>query len=148
MQLQEFDLKIVHISGANNYFADILSRNPAGLSQESRDLVMKPNEVLVGKVNLGTDRTLTKELGNLSEHQHGDPVLVKIREELARNPIKLQGEYMIRNNILYCKNDRTHPYWRAMLPNQLEHRVIEYVHTLLGHQGTISVCYKYRNHCT
>jgi hypothetical protein len=56
MQLQEYDLRIVHISGANNLFADTLSRNPIGLSQETRDLVMKPSEIFVAKVDLGTDR--------------------------------------------------------------------------------------------
>jgi hypothetical protein len=95
MQLQEYDLQIEHISGANNFSADTLGRNPIGLSQESRDLVMKPTEV-----NLATDRTLINELGNLSKHQLRDPVLLKIREELASHPMKLQGKYMIRDNIL------------------------------------------------
>jgi hypothetical protein len=136
MQFQDYDLKMVHIKGTDNFFADILSHNPVGLSQESRDLVMKPSEILVAKVDLGTDRTLMKELGNLSERQLGDPVLIKIREELERSPIKLQGRYIIRDNVLYCKYDRTYSYWRAMIPNQLEHQVIRYVHTLLRHQGT------------
>jgi hypothetical protein len=136
MQLQEFDLKIVHFSGANNHFADVLSRNPIGLNQESRDLVLRPNEVYVRKVNLGTDKTLMKELGKLSEHQKGDPVLMKIRDELVKTPLKLQDKYKINDDVLYCKNDRTYPYWRAMIPNQLEHRVIGYVRTLSGHQGT------------
>jgi hypothetical protein len=77
-----------------------------------------------------------KELGKLSEHQRGDPVLEKKRDELGSNPIKLQGKYMIKNDILYCKNAKIYPYWRAMLPKQLEHRVIEYVHMLSRHQGT------------
>jgi hypothetical protein len=136
MQLQEYDLKIVHIKGTDNFFADTLSRNPIGLSQESRDLMMKPRELFVAKVDLGTDRTLKKELGNLSEHQLGDLNLRKLREEVEKDPTKLEGKYMIRNNILYCKNDRTHQYWRVMLPSQLEQRVIRYAHTLLGHQGT------------
>jgi hypothetical protein len=38
MQLQEYDLKIVHIKGTENFFADTLSRNPE-LNRESRDLV-------------------------------------------------------------------------------------------------------------
>jgi hypothetical protein len=136
MQLQEYDLKIVHIKGTDNFFADTLSRYPIGLSQESRDIALKPREIFVAKVNLGTDKKLMKELGNLSEHQRGDPVLMRIREELEKNPINLQDKYMTRNDVLYCKNDRAHPYWRIMLPNKLEYRVIEYVHTLLGHQGT------------
>jgi transposase InsO family protein len=135
MQLQENDLKIVHIKGTENFSADTLSRNPVGLSPKSLDLVMKPKGIFVAAVDLGTDKTLMKELGKLSEQQLGDPVLLKIREELERNPSKLQGRYMIRN-ILYCKNDRTHPYWRAMLPSQLGNLVIHYVHTVLGHPGT------------
>jgi hypothetical protein len=110
MQLQEYDLKIVPIKGTENFFADIQSRNQVGLSQENRDLVMKPSEILMAKVDLGTDRTLVRELGNLSEHQLGDPVLIKIPEELERNPIKLHGRCMIRDNTLYCKNERTHTY--------------------------------------
>jgi hypothetical protein len=136
MQLQEYDLKIEHIKGTENFFADALSRNPIGLSQESRDMVMKPRELCVAKLDLGTDKKLMKELSNLLEHQLGDPVLTKIREELERDPIKLKDKYMIRDNVLYCKDDRAYLYWRAMLPNKLEYRVIQYVHTLLGHQGT------------
>jgi hypothetical protein len=33
MQLQEYDLKVEHISGVNNFFADILSRNLVGLDK-------------------------------------------------------------------------------------------------------------------
>jgi hypothetical protein len=35
--MQEYDIKIVHIKGSDDYFADMLSRHPTGLSQESRD---------------------------------------------------------------------------------------------------------------
>jgi hypothetical protein len=45
---------------------------------------MKPREIFVAAVDLGTDKTLMKELGKLSEHQLGDPVLLKIREELEK----------------------------------------------------------------
>jgi transposase InsO family protein len=40
---------------------------------------------------------------------------------------------MIRDQVLYCKDNTTHPYWRAILHRQLEYRVINYVHTFLGH---------------
>jgi hypothetical protein len=40
----------------------------------------------VAEVDLGTDKTLMKELGKLSKHQLGSPVLIKIPEELERNP--------------------------------------------------------------
>jgi hypothetical protein len=44
MRLQVYDLNIVHIKGTDNYFADMLSRHPIGLIQESRDLALKPRE--------------------------------------------------------------------------------------------------------
>jgi hypothetical protein len=46
MQLQEYDLKVLPISGANNFFADTLSRNPVGLNKESQDLMRKPKRDL------------------------------------------------------------------------------------------------------
>jgi hypothetical protein len=32
MQLQEYDLKIMHMKGSDNFFADTPSRNPKGLN--------------------------------------------------------------------------------------------------------------------
>jgi hypothetical protein len=54
--------------------------------------VIKSREIFVAAADLGTEETLMKELGKLSEQQLGDPILIKIREELERNPSKLQGE--------------------------------------------------------
>jgi hypothetical protein len=142
MQLQEYDLNIVHISGANNFFADILSRNPVGLDKESLDFVRNSKEIFVGKINLGVDLTVKKELGSLAKHQSSDQLLVKIREQLERDPSAYTGRYMLRNDVLYCKDDRMHPYWRTMLPINLEYRVIKYVHTMLGHQGTDKCMYQ------
>jgi hypothetical protein len=51
-------------------------------------------------------------------------------------PVQLQSKKIIINEVLYCKDDRTHVYWRPLLPRNLEHRVIDFVLTLLGHQGT------------
>jgi hypothetical protein len=51
-------------------------------------------------------------------------------------PVQLQSKKIIINEVLYCKGDRTHLYWRPLLPRNLEHRAIDYVLTLLGHQGT------------
>jgi hypothetical protein len=118
MQLQEYDLKVVHISGANNFFADTLSRNPVGLNKESRHLVSKPKEIFVAKIDLGINKALLKELDSLAKHQLSDPVLAKIWEDLEKGCSTYKGRYMIRNHILHCKDNRTHLYWRAMLPKQ------------------------------
>jgi hypothetical protein len=134
MQIQEYDLKVEHIRGINNFFTDILSRNPVGLDKGS--LARKHRELLVAKIHFGVDNTLLKELGNLSQDQILDPALIKIHEQLERDPSVCKGKYMIRDHVLLCRNDRMQPYWRVMLPRNLEYRVIEYVHTLSGHKGT------------
>jgi hypothetical protein len=142
MQLQEYDLNVVHISGANNFFADTLSRNPVGLSRESHDTVRNPKEIFVGKINLDIDQTVKKELGNLAKHQSSDPLLAKIRESLEEDPSSSNEKYMLRDDILYCKDSKMHPYWRVVLPKNLEYKVIEFVHALLGHQGTDKCMYE------
>jgi hypothetical protein len=136
MQLQEYNLNVIHISGANNFLADALSRNPTGLREEDRGLVRKPREILIAKIDLLVDKNLKKELDNLDQHQSSDPKLRELRTRLERDPATVNDRYLLKNDILYSKNDKAHPYWRAILPRNLEYRVIEYVHTLLGHQGT------------
>jgi hypothetical protein len=47
VQLQEYDLEIRHIKGVQNNLADILSRNPSGMTEErTRDLI-RPDQVMV-----------------------------------------------------------------------------------------------------
>jgi hypothetical protein len=104
--------------------------------------VRNPREIFVAKLDLGIDKTLLKELGSLAKHQLADPVLAKIREKLESDLGKIKERYMIRDHVLYCKDSRTHPYWRAIIPRQLEYRVINYVHTLLRQQGTDKCMYQ------
>jgi hypothetical protein len=73
LQLQEYDLKIVHISGKNNYFADVLGRNTNELTDNSR----RRNEILVSKLEIYQDPSLKKELDNLVEYQREDPKTIK-----------------------------------------------------------------------
>jgi hypothetical protein len=90
---------------------------------------------MVSKTDFGIDKPLLKEISDLSKHQFSDSFLTKIREKYEGDPSKYD-RYMIWDQVLFCKNDRTHPYWGAMLPRNLEYRIIKYVHTILRHQGT------------
>jgi hypothetical protein len=87
-----------HLTGANNFFSDLLSRHPVGLEKGSRGLVSKHRRLLVAKTDFGVDKTLLKELGNLSHHQLSDPTLTKICEQLEKNPRVYKGKYMIQTN--------------------------------------------------
>jgi hypothetical protein len=92
-----------NINGVNNFFADILSRNPVGLDKGSRKLMKRERELLVAKIDFGADKTLLKKLGNLSQHHLSDPVLTKIRELVEREPDEYKGRYMNRNKILFVE---------------------------------------------
>jgi hypothetical protein len=62
LQLQEYDLEIMHIKGTENYFADILSRSTITDSH----LPKKSNECLVAKTNFYLDQALKGELSKLA----------------------------------------------------------------------------------
>ena len=76
------------------------------------------------------------ELEDLAKHQLEDPKISGIMRTLGTGIPSRAGEFTLRNEVLYRKDDKTHPYWRPVIPRDLEYRVIGYVHALLGHQGT------------
>jgi len=55
MQIQEYNLHIQHIRGADNFLADMMSRNPAGLCERDTKELFKPKELMVATINLGTE---------------------------------------------------------------------------------------------
>jgi hypothetical protein len=87
----------------------------------------------VAKINFGADKTLQKELENLSQHQLSDPTLTKIHEQLEKNPSVYMGKYMSRDHVLFHRYNKAQSYWRAIVPRNLQYWVIElYIH----YQGT------------
>jgi hypothetical protein len=44
-QLQECDIEISHISNTQNYLADIISHNPAGLTPEQIKQLTRPTDI-------------------------------------------------------------------------------------------------------
>jgi hypothetical protein len=136
MQLQEHNLQIKHISGAQNFFAGILSRNPTGLTPELRKLKNSKQEVLVGKVDLKIDKGIFKQLKELPRLQQRDPNLQKIKERIQTDPARFQENYSFQNGISCTKDSHNYKYWRIMLPNELEIPIFKYIHQSLGHLGT------------
>jgi len=53
--IQEYDTELQHTRGDENYLADILSRNPAGLEVNEIWDLTKPNTISVIKIELKTD---------------------------------------------------------------------------------------------
>ena len=135
LQLQEYDLEILHIRGTENFFADIMSRNPVGLSQEQLCQMKKPKDILVASINLHLDSQIKEDLKKLANFQAQDHKIEEIKLKLARQP-NLSQKYSLQGDILYCKDNKFHPYWKPYLPTGLEDKVINFVHTLSGHKGT------------
>lgn len=136
MQLQEYNLQIKHISGAQNFFADVLSRNPTGLTTELHRLKNSKQEISVAKVDLKIDKGILKQLKKLPKLQQGNPNLQTIKEEIQTNPAKVHAKYSLKNGIVCTKDHNKHKYWRIMLPKELEAPIFKYVHQSLGHSGT------------
>jgi hypothetical protein len=141
MQIQEYDLDIVHIKGTDNFFADTLSRNPVGITEGELSQVKKPKDIFVSAINLKLDPNLKKDLKDLAKHQLEDPQVREIRQSVEAGVPSRADRFMIKDDVLYHKDDRSHPYWRPVLPRNLEYRIISYVHALLGHQGTDKCMY-------
>jgi hypothetical protein len=72
MQIQEYNLHIQHTKGADNFFADMISRNPVVLCE--RDT----KELMVAAINLGIDDSVEKSLRDLTVFQAQDNRIKKL----------------------------------------------------------------------
>jgi hypothetical protein len=63
LEIQSYDLAINHV---NNYLAEVLSRNPTGLTASEIRRLNKPATVMVSKIELNIDKEVCKELKNLA----------------------------------------------------------------------------------
>jgi hypothetical protein len=53
-------IEISHISGTQNYLADIISRNPAGLTPEQIKQLTRPRDIMVATIKLDIDPQVKK----------------------------------------------------------------------------------------
>ena len=104
LEIQSYDLVINHVKGVDNYLADVLSRNPAGLTASEIRNLNKPATLMVNKIELNIDKEVCKELKNLAAFQKNDPKLLKIRDELVSQTRTQHARYKLQNDVLYCKD--------------------------------------------
>jgi hypothetical protein len=136
MQMQEHNLHVKHISGANNCFADTLSRHPGGLNEcEIREL-SKSKGVMVAAVNLDIDPSVKRYLKDLSNYQAGHKKIQGLVQAVKRNGVNPGEKFLVKDDVLFIKDGLNYPYWRPILPAKLEIPIITFVHTSLGHLGT------------
>jgi translation initiation factor 2 beta subunit (eIF-2beta)/eIF-5 len=129
--IQEYDLEIQHIKGAENHLADVLSRNPTGLDSNEIQELSKPNTIMINRIELDIDRTILRNLKQLADAHRKDPGL-RIAWEKANN--STDHKYKSVRDVLFKKDGREE-IWTAMLPECFEMPIIQYVHRSLGHTG-------------
>jgi hypothetical protein len=137
MQLQEYDIQISHISGSQNYLADIISRNPAGQTPQQIEQLTRPRDIMVAKIELNIDHQVKKDLKELAVYQDNDPCIKNLKERVVTQPVEVTGgRYAMLDGVMHCKNHKGYPFWRPILPSSLENKVIKFVHLSLGHAGS------------
>jgi hypothetical protein len=135
LNIQEYDIEIKHIKGVQNHLSDILSRNPTGLTDEDIRNLTRPDQILVHSVRLYADKTVRKELKDLTALQDTDPRLAAIKREVTKHPTTAQQRYLLWDSVIYSKGDKDRTNWKAMLPTCLEAKIFRFVHHALGHLG-------------
>jgi hypothetical protein len=93
LNTQQYGIEIKHIKGVQNHLADVLSRNPTGLTDEEIRNITSPDQILVHSVQLFTDKTVRKELKDLAALQDTDPRLDAIKREVTVHPTSAQQRY-------------------------------------------------------
>ena len=144
-EIQQYDLEIKHIKGADNYLADILSRHPKGLNdQQTRDLT-RPDQIMVHRIQLYHDKTLKADLQTIATLQDVDPRIAALKGKVASRPHSDHDRYKLLDHVLYGRGRKPRENWRALLPAALEQRLMKYVHLSLGHLG-VDKCISEINH--
>jgi hypothetical protein len=128
VQIQEYDLEIKHIRGVQNYLADILSRNPSGITDEQTRELTRPDQVMVYYIQVYEDKNLKKELKALAELQDTGEKLAVIKKRLVDCKCTDQTQFMLQDDVLYCRGEKTGQRYKAMLPNCLEQKIFKFVH--------------------
>jgi hypothetical protein len=135
VNLQQYDIELRHVRGTQNHLADVISRNPAGLNMTEIKNLTKPNVIMVNKINLNVDKSVCKDLRNLTELQRADTRIQKIQEGLAQKFTIPNSRYRLVGDTLFYGEAGSEPEWKPVLPACLEERAIQYTHTSLGHLG-------------
>lgn len=84
MQIQEYDLRIKHISGASKFLTDT-SRNPAGLSESGVKELSRPRGMTVAALDFGIDTTVGRKLRDLAVYQANEPKISKIMQAVSES---------------------------------------------------------------
>jgi len=71
---------------------------------------------MVNAINLSLDKSVCKDLKNLSELQKTDPRIKKIRVRIAQQPTLSDTRYRLVNDTLFYREARHASEWKPVLP--------------------------------
>jgi hypothetical protein len=109
MQIQEYNLHIQYISGAENFLADTVSRNPAALWERDTKELFKPNDKMVATINVGTDNSVERGLKELSTCQARVKIIQEIIRIVEQKQENASKNVMVHDDLLYKKESHKYP---------------------------------------
>jgi hypothetical protein len=90
---------------------------------------------MVCATHLDTHSSVGQHLRDIASLQNAEPWISDIKEKLVNEPWPPSMIYKLSGGILYCLETNHYPSWRPVLANNLENKIMHYVHTSLGHLG-------------
>lgn len=141
MVVQKYDFNVEYCKSADNVVADFFSRNPEGKfatmpsnSLSIDVLFLDDVECTNYKCNqINYTGELNESLKNFKELQKSDPMSNLIRKKLEGK--EFTKNFVIEQGILFRFNEKG-GLWQIVIPEILTHRLMDCVHSKLGHPGT------------
>jgi hypothetical protein len=101
-----YDLEIWHVRGGQNYLANILSRNPNGMTDEQTRDLTRPDQAMVHHMQVYKDKDLKKELKAHAELQDTAEKLAVIRNRITKFQPTDRTQFVLQDNVLYCRGEK------------------------------------------
>jgi len=132
IKLQEFSLKITHISGKENVGADTLTRYPQspGDSEKTLGTIIYLNQVIKNQYS----PQLLQQFKQIIRLQSQDE-----RRNIIRNKVTSQPNtrYQVHHELLFFIDKKGKP--KVIVPNVMVKRLVNVTHELFGHFGISKV---------
>lgn len=137
--MQQFDFDVEYCRGQDNLVADFFSRNPRGRFESSVqphfsiDVLHHESKLFYINKCSGVyfHKGLNDSLNNLATLQRQDS---KVNHILTNLNGALSRYFTLKNDILF-RNDESRKTWQVVIPEILTRKIIDCVHSKLGHPG-------------
>lgn len=128
--MQEYDFDVIHCKGKDNIAADVLSRYPADMTE---DTIEDADELVINHINIKINSYLKNDLRQIGALQLKEEKLKTIIDSIRSDDNnKYNGMYKWYNNKLYRKERGS---WRILLTDRVTMALIKEIHEGYGHIG-------------